>query len=103
MRVYKNSRGEDIVSKFLEGVSSSVKVSIIKALEVLDKDKQNLNKTLNTKPLRHPVFELKKGQVRVAYIYYQNDIMVVHIFFKDSQKTEEKDIDLALKRVKKYL
>ncbi len=47
------------------------------------------------------LWELRPGRHRVIYFYYQgNKAVLLHAFKKQSQKTPEKEIRLALQRMK---
>jgi Phage-related protein len=103
MQNYKTSRGENIVDEYLESLKLKDRMKVFRALEGLDKDKQNLSNVLDTRLLRKPVWELKVGKTRALYIYHNNDIYVLHMFTKKSQKTEQVDMDLAISRAKEIL
>lgn len=102
MQIYKRPKGENILEDYLNEITSSQKVRVLCALEELDKDKQNKNKILKTKPLRDSIFELKVGKTRIAYMYYKNDICILHIFTKETKKTTKLDMNLILKRAKSF-
>lgn len=47
------------------------------------------------------LWELRPGRHRVIYFYYQgNKAILLHAFKKQSQKTPEKEIHVALQRMK---
>jgi len=47
------------------------------------------------------LWELRPGRHRVIYFYYQGDgAVLLHAFKKQSQKTPEKEIHVALQRMK---
>lgn len=47
------------------------------------------------------LWELRPGRHRVIYFYYEgNKAILLHVFKKQSQKTPEKEIDVALQRMK---
>lgn len=103
MDSYKTSRGGNIVDEFLDSLKQGTQQKVQRALEGLDKDKQNLSKVLYTKPLRKHIWELKVGKIRALYIYYNDDVCVLHMFTKDTKKVEKVDIDLAISRAKEIL
>ena len=59
----------------------------------------------HVRKVRHPLWEIrvkgKDGIARALYVSQQEDqLLVLHIFVKKSQKTPDQAIDLALKRLK---
>lgn len=98
MIFYESSRGENVIYTYLTDLPEHESVKVLRALKGLDVDKTNSLKTLNTRPLRKPVFELKVGAFRVFYMYKDGDVYILHITRKTSRKTEQIDIDLALSR-----
>lgn len=98
MIFYESSRGENVIYTYLTEIPEHERVKVLRALKGLDLDKTNSLKTLNTRPLRKPVFELKVGAFRVFYMYKDCDVYILHITRKTSRKTEQIDIDLAISR-----
>ncbi|OGE33910.1 hypothetical protein A3J19_01725 [Candidatus Daviesbacteria bacterium RIFCSPLOWO2_02_FULL_41_8] len=55
-----------------------------------------------SKKLLSNLYELRvRGQqeVRIFYFFYQNQAVIVHAFIKKSQKTPQKEIEIALARI----
>lgn len=103
MDYYKSSLGENVIFTYLTALQEQERVKVIRALKALDVDKTNSEGTLYTKLLRKPVFELKIGAFRVFYMYKDGDVYILHIIRKTTGKTEQIDIDLALKRAEEVL
>lgn len=56
---------------------------------------------LITKKLVYDIFEIKISKHRFAYCYMKGNIVyILHAFRKNKQKTEKKDLTIALKRLK---
>lgn len=55
------------------------------------------------KKLSKSVWELRPGDVRLLLYVKGNVGYVVHAFFKKTQKTPKRDLDLAMKRIKREL
>ena len=55
---------------------------------------------LNTRQLRGKLWEIRFSNERIAYVILNEDAVIfVHAFKKQKNKTEEHDINLALKRL----
>ena len=105
---YETQDGECQVWDFLEGLrikAASNKDARIQHkqaslyIELLQQNGTHMNENI-TKHLEDGIWELRPGNNRVFYFFFQDDIFVLlHQFRKKSQKTPKRDIEKA-KRVR---
>lgn len=101
---YENQRGESEVWDFLETLRVKSKTSkdariqynqILFYIDLLAKNGTNLPVNL-TKHLEEDIWELRPGNNRVFYFYYdESQYVLLHHFRKKSQKTPKREITRA--------
>lgn len=78
------------------------KVSIIALLNSLEKDTLATLEVKTTKKMKgtkNKFCEIVEDSMRIFYCQQGEDITIVHFCYKQKNKTEKKDIDIADKRV----
>lgn len=101
---YENQRGESEVWDFLETLRVKSKTSkdariqynqILFYIDLLAKNGTNLPVNI-TKHLEEDIWELRPGNNRVFYFYYdESQSVLLHHFRKKSQKTPKREITRA--------
>lgn len=101
---YENQRGESEVWDFLETLRLKSKTSkdariqynqILFYIDLLAKNGTNLPVNI-TKHLEEDIWELRPGNNRVFYFYYdESQYVLLHHFRKKSQKTPKQEITRA--------
>lgn len=109
---YETQDGECQVWDFLEGLrikAASNKDARIQHkqaslyIELLQQNGTHMNKNI-TKHLEDGIWELRPGNNRVFYFFFQDDIFVLlHQFRKKSQKTPKREIEKAKRERDDYL
>ena len=103
---YTSVRGENPVSNFLDGLTQQQQTKVLRI--VFNIEKYGLSSILpHIKKLSStPLWEIRilgKDNIRVLYAAIQNDtILLIHGFVKKTQKTPNKEIFIALKRLNDY-
>ena len=101
---YENRRGESDVWDFLEALrvksetSKDARIQYNQILFYIDLLAKNGTKlpTNNTKHLEENIWELRPGNNRVFYFYYdESQYVLLHHFRKKSQKTPKREITRA--------
>lgn len=93
------------VDKELKALDSTFKAKFLHIAEMLENFGPNNVREPYCKPLGDKLWEIRmKGAPGIARAIYvtarQRKIVVLHAFVKKTQKTPQKAIDLALKRLK---
>ena len=109
---YETQDGECQVWDFLEGLrikAASNKDARIQHkqaslyIELLQQNGTHMNENI-TKHLEDGIWELRPGNNRVFYFFFQDDIFVLlHQFRKKSQKTPKREIEIAKRERDDYL
>lgn len=104
---YDKPDGTEPAKDFIMSLPESMNAKFLKILEILQKRGYNLREPFS-KPLKDGIFELR-AQVgndisRVLYFFYVGKkVILTNGFIKKTQKTPQKEIDLALKYKNDYL
>lgn len=104
---YDKPDGTEPAKDFIMSLPETMNAKFLKILEILQKRGYNLREPFS-KPLRNGIFELR-AQVgndisRVLYFFYVGQkVVLTNGFVKKTQKTPQKEIDLALKYKDEYL
>lgn len=109
---YETQDGECQVWDFLEGLrikaatNKDARIQHKQAslyIELLQQNGTHLNENI-TKHLEDGIWELRPGNNRVFYFFFQDDIFVLlHQFRKKSQKTPKREIEKAKRERDDYL
>ena len=109
---YETQDGECQVWDFLEGLrikaatnkdARSQHKQACLYIELLQQNGTDLNENI-TKHLEDGIWELRPGNNRVFYFFFQDDVFVLlHQFRKKSQKTPKREIEKAKRERDDYL
>ena len=104
---YKDTRGNEPVKEFLNSLSLSARVKMMRLIEFLA-ERGVLLKEPYTKQIRGKIRELrvkdKQGAVRVLYFTYTGKrFILLHGLIKKTDKTPEGDIEIAEKRMNDFI
>lgn len=109
---YETQDGECQVWDFLEGLrikaatNKDARIQHKQAslyIELLQQNGTHLNENI-TKHLEDGIWELRPGNNRVFYFFFQDDVFVLlHQFRKKSQKTPKREIEKAKRERYDYL
>ena len=109
---YETQDGECQVWDFLEGLrikaatNKDARIQHKQAslyIELLQQNGTHLNENI-TKHLEDGIWELRPGNNRVFYFFFQDDVFVLlHQFRKKSQKTPKREIEKAKRERDDYL
>ena len=109
---YETQDGECQVWDFLEGLrikaatNKDARIQHEQAslyIELLQQNGTHLNENI-TKHLEDGIWELRPGNNRVFYFFFQDDVFVLlHQFRKKSQKTPKREIEKAKRERDDYL
>lgn len=102
VKTIETSRGEKPVDEFINSKSQSAIAKITHALDLLEKYGNNLRMP-HSKQLDKNLFELRirgKEELRIFYCFRKRDIILLHGFKKQTQKTPQKEISTAIKRIR---
>ena len=100
---YRNSAGRNLILEYIDSLDNSTKELIYHSRDLISIYGINGLESLNCRKLYKKVYELKIKNQRLAY-YVENDcIYFIHIFKKQKNKTEKKDIDVIKDRYKRLL
>ena len=103
---YSSLSGQNPIGKFLDSLSARQQAKILKIIENIKR--YGLNSVLpHLKKLSGtPLWEIRvlgQDNIRVIYaVLYLDAVLILHGFIKKSQKTPEKEIDVALVRFNEY-
>ncbi|MBI5739624.1 MAG: type II toxin-antitoxin system RelE/ParE family toxin [Nitrospirae bacterium] len=104
---YKDAKGHEPVKEFLDSLSLHAKAKMMRLIEFLT-ERGVLLKEPYTKQIRGKVRELrvkdKQGAVRILYFTYTDKrFILLHGFIKKTDKTPEREIETAEKRMNEYI
>lgn len=107
VRYYISPRGENPVKEFLESISKKQKSKTFRIFQLFQEYGLNSITPHVKKLTGTPLWEIRilgRDNIRIIYfIPHKDNILVLHGFFKKSQKTPERELNLALKRYKDWL
>lgn len=89
------------VHKYLLTLEKSTYSKVLKCIKLLETYSYSLTMPYS-KPISQNLFELRiRGQqeVRIFYCFYNNQIYLLHSFIKKTQKTPQREINIAKKRI----
>lgn len=99
---FATSRGERPVEKYLNLQQKSARAKIGHLLDLLAKHGYVLG-IPHAKRIMPEIYELRvrgKEELRIFYTFRRKEIILLHAFKKQTQKTLRKEIDIALERLK---
>ena len=100
--VFETQRGEKPVEEFIISKSPQAKAKIAHLINLLEIH-GNILGMPHSKQLTKGLYELRirgKEEIRILYCFKEKDIYLLHGFKKQTQKTPNKEIVIALKRIR---
>lgn len=98
---FETPRGEKPVDKFIESQPSQAQAKITHLLDLLELH-GNILGMPHSKRLSNGLFELRirgKEELRILYCFNKRNIILLHAFKKQTQKTPPKEIKTAIRRM----
>ena len=104
---FESENGDKPVEDFLDSLDNKMRAKLLGLLGLLSEKGNDLREPYS-KHLRDGIFEIRcklgNNITRVLYFfYYDKCIILTNGFVKKTQKTPQKEIDLAIKRRKSYI
>ncbi|HYA14866.1 MAG TPA: type II toxin-antitoxin system RelE/ParE family toxin [Syntrophales bacterium] len=104
---YKDGRGREPVTEFLDDLPPGTRAKVVKLIDLLS-EQGVLLKEPYTKQIKGKLRELRVkdhlGHVRVFYFTFTGRrFVLLHGFLKKTDKTHEREIDVAEKRMKDFI
>ncbi len=99
---YESARGEKFVESFANSLEVSTRAKLTKLLDLLEKYGPHLSMP-HSKIITSGLYELRvrgKIEIRVLYTFKGEQIILLHAFKKQTQKTPDKEIATASQRLK---
>jgi len=103
--IFEIKRGEKPVEEFIVSKSPQTKAKIAHLINLLETH-GNILGMPHSKQLIKNLYELRirgKEEIRILYCFKGKDIYLLHGFKKQTRKTPNKEIEIALKRMKLLL
>lgn len=101
VKTFETLRGEKPVDEFLKKQSAQTQSKITHLLDLLELH-GNILGMPHSKRLDRNLFELRiRGQqeIRILYCFKKGEILLLHAFKKQTQKTPRKELERALRRM----
>ena len=100
---YEDHRGKSPVLDFLNSLSSKEKAKVNNTIRLLEEFGTNLGMP-HARRIEGRLWELRPGDNRLFYcLYMEQKFVILHGFRKQSMKTPEREIAIALRRMKEIL
>jgi phage-related protein len=104
---YTTDRGDSPIDDFLCGLDKKTRAKVAAHLSLLEEHGPNLKRPYSD-IVRGKIRELRiqhsSNQYRILYFFQvQDQIVLVHAFFKKTQQLKKKDIDLAERRREEWI
>lgn len=92
---------DDRVDKYIRSLPRKDSAQIVRVVDLF-KDHGFSLTSLYLKKLTAGLWELRTGRWRLLFGVVQKKAIIVHVFFKKTQKTPKNDIQKALHRLEEY-
>lgn len=104
---YKDAQGNEPVKEFLNSLSITARVKVMKLIDFLT-ERGVLLKEPYTRQVRGKIRELRvkdmQGAVRILYFTYTGRrFILLHGFIKKTEKTPDREIEIAEKRMNDFI
>ena len=99
--VFETPRGEKPVEEFIKSLDEETTAKIVHSIDLLEKHGPFLGMP-HTRRLTRNVSEIRirgKTEIRILYSVANREILLLHAFKKQTQKTPAKEIDTAIRRL----
>lgn len=104
---FETSNGGYPVFDFIEGLDEKSKAKVVNAIDLLDEYGIKLGAPHVKKIIGTDIWELRmlgEDNIRIFYIAVTGrTFLLLHAFKKKKQKTDKKEIKIAISRLKEYL
>ena len=103
IRFYETQRGEKIVKRFIYSQESRIRTKATHLLDLLEAYGPRLGMPY-VKRITNNLYELRirgKEEIRIFFSFKGSYIYLLHVFKKKTQKTPQKEINIALQRLDK--
>ena len=100
--LYTTCRNEKPVKEFIKSLSSTSIAKVSHTIDLL-KECGSFLKMPHSKKIKDNLYELRirgEQEIRIFYTFKNRDIYLLHAFQKQSQKTPQKELKIALERIK---
>jgi len=90
------------LEKFIKNLQKPITAKVLRTIDLLEKFGPKLGLP-HTKKISVRLFELRvfgKQEVRIFYSFHKSQIFLLHGFVKKSKKIPQKEINLALQKLK---
>jgi|SRR3989344_3832468 len=90
------------IRKFINSFPEEDRIKVGKTIEILEKKEYSLEMP-HCKKIENDLYELRiksSKNIRIFYTFHQNNIALLHIIKKQSQKILTKDLNTARNRLK---
>lgn len=104
VRDLQTPRGENLIESFISEQVQPTKAKITRMILVLEQYGPNLGMPYSKK-IDGDLWELRisgKEAVRIFYTVKENNIILLHIFKKKTEKTSQKELKLARQRLGRF-
>jgi phage-related protein len=102
IRYYRTARGDEPVRDYVAGLPARERDDWDEALMLLGLF--GLDAPTSLRQLEGKLWEIRLGRHRVAYVLISGaEMVLVHAFKKQGQRTPRRDLDLALQRCRQVL
>lgn len=91
------------LERFIKSLQKPTIAKLLRTIDLLEKFGQKLGPP-HTKKISARLFELRipgKQEVRILYSFHKSQIFLLHGFVKKSQKIPQKEIRVAIQKLKK--
>lgn len=107
IELYKDSNGKEPFTAFLNGLPIKTRARVVKLIDLLA-EYGVLLKEPYTRQIKNKIRELRVkdnlGHIRVLYFTFTGRrFILLHGFLKKTDKTPEREIELAEKRMKDFI
>lgn len=105
IEIYTRQSGKSPLIKFIDSQSHRDKAKIIRHIDMLEKYGLALTEPY-AKKIATNIYELRilgNSNIRILYTYHQGHFLLLHAFKKKSQHLPQKEIKLALARIRQLL
>lgn len=105
VKFFGTARGDYLVKTFIEEQDEITYAKILLSIQLLRQNGPFL-KPPYIKKLQSKLYELRipgKVEIRIFYTIFNNEYYLLHAFKKKSQKTPQKELKIALDRMKEII
>lgn len=99
--LFESNRGEKPVEEFIKKQQPQVKSKMIHNIRLLKQYGNQLGMP-HSKMLGNGLYELRirgRTEIRLLYGFKKNSIYLLHVFKKQTQKTPQKELSIAVQRL----